>query len=358
MKKVLIIDDSALMRRLMSDIIKEDNGLEVSDMAKNGEEGLALLDEGRQYDLILLDINMPKMNGVVFLEHLLERGLTTKVIIVSSIASRSTHETIRALELGAFDFIKKPGSSSGKTTDEFKYQLLSKSYLAVGLERGFEKVDWKNYLGKNSVPNTSVSKVDKKAKGTLVFIACSTGGPQSLQQVIPKFPKDFPCPILVVQHMPAGFTRSLADRLNEMSSLSVMETSDGQKVEPGHVYLAKGGHQSYLVQDNALGHELRVTTDPPRNALRPCADVLLESLAETGYRRIICAVLTGMGDDGTRGLAYLRQYKEITVIGQDEKTSVVYGMPKAAKMAGLVDEIVALQDVAGAIMDKVKEIPV
>ena len=179
-----------------------------------------------------------------------------------------------------------------------------------------------------------------------------------MQQVIPKFSKDFPCPILVVQHMPAGFTRSLAGRLNEMSSLTVMETSDGQKVEPGHVYLAKGGHQSYLVQDNAFGHEIRVTTDPPRNALRPCADVLLESLAETGYRRIICAVLTGMGDDGTRGLAYLRQYKEITVIGQDEKTSVVYGMPKAAKMAGLVDEVVALQDVAGAIMDKVKEIPV
>lgn len=356
MKKVLIIDDSALMRRMMSDIINEDDCFEVSDMVKNGEEGLALLDEKRQYDLILLDINMPKMNGVVFLEHFLKRGLATKVIIVSSIASRSTHETIRALELGAFDFIKKPGSSSGKTIDEFKYQLLSKSYLAVGLERVSENVDWKKYFGENSMSVTPPKMINKKSKGTLVFIACSTGGPQSLQQVIPKFPQDFPCPIVVVQHMPAGFTASLAERLNEMSSLTVVEAKDGQKVKNGHVYIAKGGHQNYLIQDNVLGHEFRVTTDPPRNALRPCADVLLESLVETGYRRVVCAVLTGMGDDGTRGLAYLRQHKEISVIGQDEKTSVVYGMPKAAKAAGLVDKTVALQDVAGVIMDKVKEI--
>lgn len=372
MKKVLIIDDSALMRRVLSDIIEEDTELEVSDLAKDGVEGLALLDKGKQYDLILLDIHMPKMNGVVFLEQLLERKLTVKVLIVSSVASRSTKETIRALELGAFDFVKKPQNAIGKSNVDFKNQLLLKSYLALGLNRESKQTDLMMDLAGENTSKALVSDISKisgtvisggyKDKsmtgGYLVFIACSTGGPYALQHVIPKFPKDFPYPIVVVQHMPAGFTGSLASRLNEMSEICVCEAEDGQWLEPGNVYIAKGGHQCYLVQQRVGGCRFRVAADPPRNALRPCADVFLESLAETNFQEIICSVLTGMGDDGTRGLAYLRQYKKVTVIGQDKQSCVVYGMPKAAKEAGVVDEVKPLSEIADVIMEKIREIPV
>ena len=355
MKKIFIIDDSALMRRVMSDIINEDKELKVSQVATNGLEGLALLQEGNLYDLILLDINMPKMDGVSFLKKLTTMSIKVRVIVVSSIASRSTQETIQALELGAFDFIKKPDSYLVGANNDFKEQLLKKIHLAVGLDDGTSdtELDVIKKIVRVNANLASIPKSNKFDKDEIVFIACSTGGPKSLQRVIPLLPADLACPIVIVQHMPEGFTKSLASRLNEMSKVDVVEVEDGMKLDPGKVYVAKGGYHCHITETKKHEHQFVLSHDSMRNGLRPCADVCLESMAETSYEQIISVVLTGMGDDGTRGLAYLKQYKKVKVIGQDEKSCVVYGMPRAVKAAGLVDEVVALDDVARAIIKNI-----
>lgn len=361
MKNILIIDDSTLMRRCMSDIIHTDNRLHVEEVARNGLEGIELLKQGKRFDLIVLDINMPKMDGVAFLEEMVRLRIKMVVLLVSSIASRNTRETIRALELGAFDFIRKPDGYIGTGNVEFKEQLLSKILLAVDMKKELEQdIDW-NKIAEIAKPKTEIrtqrvlpSRLSS-SKEKLVFIASSTGGPKSLQEVIPLFPKNFPYPVIIVQHMPEGFTKSLAERLNDASELTVMEMEDKTPLKKGHVYIAKGGSQAYLVQENKFNYSFAVRKDPPRNALRPCADILIESLAETSFDHIVCAVLTGMGADGTAGIAYLKQYKNVSVVAQDEASSIVYGMPRAVKMAGLVDEVVSLSEITNAIIKKAGE---
>lgn len=359
-KKILIIDDSALMRRVMSDIIKSDHGLCVEDEATNGQEGISYLAHGKVYDLILLDINMPKMDGLAFMKKLVEMENRTKVLVVSSIASKSTKETIQALELGAFDFVKKPENYIGSTTNEFKEQLLCKVNVALGNEQLVDKnlnFDKLQVSKKQIKPTRTLvfPKGKQSSEGKMVFIATSTGGPKTLQQVIPYFPASFPYPIVVIQHMPEGFTNSLAERLNQMSKIQVRETEDGEVLQKGVAYIVKGGHQCYILQKSSREHVFAITKDEPRHGLRPCADVTLESLADTGYEEIICTVLTGMGDDATRGLAYLQQYKTISVFAQDRESSVVYGMPRAVKHAGLVAEETALQSISSAIIKKAGE---
>lgn len=359
-KKILIIDDSALMRRLMSDIIESDEHLCVSNVAKNGLEGLEMLDKNADYDLILLDINMPRMDGVSFLKEMVKRNIQCQVLVVSSIASKSAEETIQALVLGAFDFVKKPDRYIGAQNNNFKRVLLEKVNVAVQVkpivmgDTDYDKLREEVQTSKPPLQKPVYGR-DKRTGGTLVFIATSTGGPKALQRVIPQFPEGFPYPIVVVQHMPEGFTASLANRLDDMSRIPVKETQDGEVLQKGTVYIAKGGHQCHLLQTGNEEYCLAVKKEPNRNGLRPCADVFLESLAETGLKKIVCAVLTGMGDDATRGIAYLKKYKEASVIAQDEKTSVVYGMPRAITVAGMVDEVKALEEITDAIIKKAGE---
>ena len=361
-KKILIIDDSALMRRVMSDIIESDNKLKVVDTACNGIEGLEYLRSHIRYDLVIVDINMPRMDGVEFLEKAGQLHVATKYLVVSSIASKSTKETIQALELGAFDFVRKPQAYIGSQKNDFAKILLTKIHCAVGdLVPRNSKTDVWGGLRTLSERRLTMEKVEKKRhpikneKGKLVFIACSTGGPKSLQKVIPLLPQNFPYPVVVVQHMPVGFTNSLANRLNELSHIQVKEVEDGELLKNGCVYLAKGGHQCMLVKSGTNQYCFKLTKDAPRNGLRPCADIFMESLVQTTFSEIICAVLTGMGDDGSNGLIKLQEQKNVSVISQNEETCVVYGMPRAVVATGLVDEVVALDKVAGAIIKKAGE---
>lgn len=188
----------------------------------------------------------------------------------------------------------------------------------------------------------------------VVVIACSTGGPKALQKIIPFLPRNLSCPVLVVQHMPAGFTKTLAERLDEVSELRVMEADENLTLENGCAYIAKGGFQMLIKKNSGGKNSIGLLDIPAKNGLRPCADELFKSLVDTGYKKIICAVLTGMGDDSLEGIKILREKKELYILTQDKETSTVYGMPKAICEAGLADEIVPLHKVAEVIKKNVE----
>ncbi len=365
-KNILIVDDSALMRRVISDIIASDDRLTIADTASNGLQAFDLVTlNPKKYDLILLDINMPKMNGIEFLEQLDKLKLKQKVIIVSTLAKEGAKETIRCLELGAFDFVTKPESFLEAKNDSFKKRVLSALWVALNLSEVQEQSGKKMPGARIGISTTralhelTASKVARKpyVKSTqgakkIVALACSTGGPKALQQVIPHLSKDLDAPMLVVQHMPKGFTNSLATRLNELSEITVKEAEHGEVIKKGVVYIAKGGSQMRVLK-RGEEYTLSVTEEPARNGLKPCADIMYESLLNTAFDDITCVVLTGMGGDGTLGIKQLNDKKNIYVIAQDEPSSTVYGMPKVVHEAGLTDEVVTLGQVAAAIQKNV-----
>ncbi len=382
MKNILIVDDSALMRRTMSDIINSDEELHNEKYAVNGEDALKLFDAGEKFDAIVLDINMPKMNGIEFLRVLNKQRRKEKVVIVSTVAKEGGKETIQALELGAFDFVTKPDSLAEVKGPSFGQRLIEMLYAAVGLrtsEASNEDVKKRVHMSRIKAQAARAAVAAAKpaehtessarppltrimsdrtrhsqtipGKGTkkLVAIACSTGGPKALQYVIPFLPANLDAPVLLVQHMPEGFTLSLSKRLDELSRINVKEAADGDILQKGTVYIAKGGAQMRLCEKNKNSHIIKVTKEAARNGLKPCADIMYESLMETSFDEITCVVMTGMGADGTQGILQLEQTNKIYVIGQDAESCTVYGMPKALADAGAVDEVVTLKNIADAI---------
>ncbi len=366
-KKILIVDDSALMRRVLSDIIKTDKRFELADSAANGIEAYDLVKaDPKKYDVIILDINMPKMNGIEFLEKLEQEKIRQNVLIVSTIAKEGAAETIRCLELGAVDFITKPDSFLETKSQSFGDRILTLMCETLRMPREDAESGTQSFGQPSARPKadadmggpmsyirvTSFKKCDHKKVGPsanrLVAIACSTGGPKALQQVIPMLPEGLAAPVLLVQHMPAGFTASLATRLDEMSKIKVTEAVDGEVIEKGHVYIAKGGNHMRL-KKSGRDYVIELGSDPPRDSLRPCADIMYESLESLDFDEISCVVLTGMGSDGTRGIGRLGTTRNIYVIAQDEKTSTVYGMPRMVAEAGITDEVVPLSSIADAV---------
>lgn len=350
-KKILIIDDSALMRRVLSDIIKSDMRFTVGNVATNGLEGFDLITrDGAKYDAVILDINMPKMNGIEFLHALDRHHIHTKVIVVSTIAKEGAKETIQALELGAFDFVTKPENFYEVKSNQFKEKVLKCLSAALKLGDGGYSSE---ILATSSEAILNYDKKDSTSTQKVIALACSTGGPKALQSVIPFLPKEMDASLLIVQHMPAGFTKSLAQRLNEMSQIMVKEAEDGEELRKGYAYIAEGGKHLKIVKGIDGSNRIRITDEPARMGLRPCADVLYESLVSSDYDQVTCVVLTGMGADGTKGIRLLKEKKEVYVIAQDEETSTVYGMPKMVAVAGLVNEILPITQIADAITKNV-----
>ncbi len=375
------------MRRTISDIINSDEGLSSRRFASNGLEALEMLDAGEKFDAIILDINMPKMNGIEFLRELNRQRRKEKVLIVSTIAKEGTKETIQALELGAFDFITKPDSLSEARGETFSKRLIGMLYAATGLpaaaasaaplpssevkkpaqrEVGQRQASAPAAQGEpapegEQAPAVSAvrkMKSDKKnhsqaplGKGAskLVAIACSTGGPKALQYVIPFLPANLDAPVLLVQHMPEGFTASLSKRLDELSRVNVKEAGDGDVIEKGTVYIARGGCQMRLARNGRGGYSISVSKEAARNGLKPCADIMYESLIGTAFDEIVCVIMTGMGADGTHGILQLERTNKVYVIGQNAESCTVYGMPKAIADAGAVDEVADLKGIADAI---------
>lgn len=346
-KNILVVDDSALMRRVICDIINSDHNFQATDYCRDGLEAYERLKE-KSYDFVVLDINMPRMNGLQLLECLQKENIRAKVIVVSSLGSGDENVTIHAMERGALDFVAKPGNIKEAKSDEFRKRLLS---VLNAVSRG------------SAVPAARIKKADAvhikalikrmKVSGTgnrLIALACSTGGPKALQSVIPYLPANLDAPMVLIQHMPAGFTESMAQRLDEMSQVTVTEARDGDRLEKGHVYIAPGGKHMLVLRGADGMHRIVLDAATPAiKGLKPCANITYESLTGTGYDEIICVVLTGMGSDGTEGICTLANSKPVHVIAQDEKTCVVYGMPKSIADTGLVDEVVPLQEVAKTI---------
>lgn len=372
MKNILIVDDSALMRRVLSDIINKDDELHTDISAGDGLEALKILESGQKFDAILLDLIMPRMSGIEFLRRFNRMGRRERVLIVSTIAMDGAKETIEALELGAFDFVKKPESLTDIKSKKFGRKLLERLYCAMDMEwhdteenttdreSGGRKDTQKKAVAPKTVGKEETfrsqhragsysSKPPVKGSRNLVAIACSTGGPKALQYVIPLLPKNLNAPVLLVQHMPVGFTASLSNRLDELSRIHVKEAEDGEVIQKGTVYIAKGGSQMRLIEKNRQNHVLSVREEGARNGLKPCADIMFESLRNSSFDNIVCVVMTGMGADGTKGILQLEETNKIYVIAQDQASCTVYGMPKAIAESGAVDQVHELKNIADAI---------
>ena len=291
-KKILVIDDSALMRRVISDIINSGGDYEVAAIARDGVEGFDLIvSNPHLYSAVILDINMPKMNGLELLEKLQKNRIEQTVIVVSTVAKEGAKETIKALELGAFDFVTKPENYLETKGETFKNNIHKMLDLATGSHRSKVDLRTTSFAKPGSVvrpakpkPVVMPRKLEpgnftgvKTGRKKIVALACSTGGPKSLQQVIPYLPKNLDAPVVLVQHMPAGFTFSLSQRLNEISEVEVKEAQEGDILKNGVVYIAPGGKHMRVVK-KGTDYCIKLSDEPAIDGLRPCANVMYESL--------------------------------------------------------------------------------
>ncbi len=387
-KKILIVDDSALMRRVFCDIINSDDRFEVVNTATDGAEGFKFICQ-KGYDAVVLDVYMPKMTGLQLLEEMQKSRVSARILMASTTTGEGARETLDALSLGAIDFIKKPENVADARLDSFSKRFLDLLYVvasapmpkfggAVAASRaGGDKPQTftkrfdvnihttadkiasartaavaKPAAAAPTTPDIKLRSVEHKGHKRIVAIASSTGGPRALQDVIPYLPGNLPVPVLLVQHMPSGFTASLADRLNEISKIAVSEARDGDMLAPGHVYIAPGG-KHMQVEKRGSNHFIKYTDEPTREGVKPCANYMYESLINSDFDEIICVVMTGMGADGTAGIKNLDLKKHTYIIAQDQETSTVYGMPKAIAQTGLVSEVVPLSRIAEQITKNV-----
>lgn len=353
MKKILIVDDSALMRRILCDIINDDKRFEVVDKACNGMEAFDLLSRNK-YDAVVLDVNMPVMNGLELLKELRKYKIPAKVMMASTDTREGAKTTLDALELGALDFIHKPDFAVRCRDDEFKNELLRILDVVANSETPvFESIEKINESKATiqkvvDIAKKHVSQVGSSNK--IVAIASSTGGPRALQSVIPRLPAELAAPVLIVQHMPKGFTASLAERLNQLSDVTVKEAAEGDELVPGCVYLAMGGMHMNVSMSKGGKYTIHYTDEPAREGVKPCANYMYESLQNSKFDEVVCVVMTGMGADGTAGIKSLKSNKKVHVIAQDQETSIVYGMPKSVAKENLTDQVVPLDQIAQEII--------
>ena len=359
-KNILVVDDSALMRRVICDIINTDSTFQATDVCRDGLEAYEKLKKNK-YDGVVLDINMPRMNGLELLERLQKERIKATVIMVSTMTTKDAEVTILAMELGAIDFVTKPDNVIEAKGDKFKKRLLEVLNAVLKTEQfrrssslttGLTGRTTAAVSTRTAAPATRSAVNNVKSRNKIVALACSTGGPKALQSVIPFLPKNLDAPMVLVQHMPAGFTKSMADRLNETSAIKVKEAEDGDVLQKGVVYVAPGG-KHMEVKKTGAGHVISLNNMPAIGGLRPCADITYDSLKQSGFDQIVCVVLTGMGADGTKGILSLEKSKPIYVISQDAESCIVYGMPKAIAEAGVVNEVVPLDKVASTITKNV-----
>ncbi len=368
-KNILVVDDSALMRRAVCDIINTSNEYEAKDTCRDGLEAYEKIKNSR-YDAVLLDINMPRMNGLELLQKLQKENIRATVIVVSSLTKEDAKITIQAMEYGAIDFMTKPENIIEAKGMKFRADLtaildsvLNHAKPKTAAVPGAIKTAVSAAAGAQAAVAATRTQAAAKAKtvtkkaptgsNKLVALACSTGGPKSLQSVIPYLEKNMDAPMVLVQHMPVGFTRSMAERLNELSRVKVKEAEENDILQKGCVYVAPGGFHLEVVAAPGGMHKIHLSDAPAIGGLRPCANVMYKSLKKSAYDQIVCVVLTGMGADGTEGIRELNRVKPIYVIAQDEPTCVVYGMPKAIAETGLVDEVVPLTNVSKSIINQV-----
>ncbi|MBN1888696.1 MAG: chemotaxis response regulator protein-glutamate methylesterase [Thermoflexales bacterium] len=345
--RVLVVDDSKLMRRLISDILNADPALEVVAEAPDGPAAIRLIHELRP-DAVTLDVEMPGMSGLEVLGYIMSE-IPTPVVILSGM--RTPDLAMQALALGAVDFMRKPSGTISVDLYKVKEELVNKVKAAPlanlrQLRQGVEQAPLGN--GAPSPPTMAISSKDTPANWCVV-IGASTGGPQALTPLLADLPAGLAAGFLLVQHMPAGFTRSLAQRLNKHCRLSVVEAEEGMPFQAGWVYVAPGGHHLVVQggQDQAKA-SVHLDDSPPRGTLRPAVDVTMAAAAACFGTHTLGVILTGMGSDGAEGCREIRQVGGRT-IAQDRHTSLIYGMPRVVAEQGLADQVLPLDGIAQAI---------
>lgn len=343
--RVLVVDDSAFMRKVISDLLASDPEIEVVGTARDGQDALERAAELKP-DVITLDVEMPRMDGLTFLQRMMATN-PRPVVMVSSLTKEGADTTLRALSLGAVDFVAKPSGSISLDMNRIREDLVGKIRMAARARP--RQRAWSEQF-KIEVPR--VAPVPGQPPRHLVCIGCSTGGPGALHEIIPQLPGNLEAGVVIVQHMPPGFTRSLAERLNQVSSLTVKEAAEGDRLASGLVLVAPGGYHLAIEGDGRI----RLTTDPPRHGVRPAVDVTLQSAAEAFGQRVLAVILTGMGFDGARGAAAVRQAGG-RVIAEHESSCVIYGMPRAVIEMGVADRILPLGLVGKAIAELLGSMP-
>jgi len=342
--RVLVVDDSVVVRRVVCDALASSAEVEIAGTAASGAIALAKIPQLNP-DVITLDIEMPGLDGIQTLVEIRKRYPKLPVIMFSTLTERGAAITLEALSLGASDYATKPANSTSLAgaIEQVQQELIAKIVC----------------LGRRTTITGSpqASVMPRRVLGgqriDIVAIGTSTGGPNALAALIPGLPADFPIPVVLVQHMPPVFTRLLADRLNTLSPLEVHEGEAGKILEPGHVWIAPGGHHMTVAR-RGKDAVLSKNDDPPENSCRPAVDVLFRSVAQVYGPNVLAVVLTGMGSDGLRGSEWIRENGG-DVVAQDEATSVVWGMPGAVVTAGLASEIYPIGTMAKEIITRVTD---
>lgn len=356
--RVLVADDSAFMRRCLKDILESEEDIEVIDTARDGLE--AVEKTQKLYpDVVTLDINMPHMDGLTALQHIMSLA-PCPVVIISSLTTEGALTTLEALELGAVDFVAKPGGTISLGIKQLADEIVEKVRAAalsnrklIGSSGFFRKSAGEI---KRQEASVKINKARILKDEIVVIIGVSTGGPKTLMEILPRLPSDFPGAVLVVQHMPPAFTESFAKRLDQYCNLPVREASDGAAIEPGTITIAKGGWHLVVERDaGKLGLKARLTGEPEEALYKPSVNITMKSVLENmDGRNIIGVLLTGMGDDGADMMVEIRKKGGFT-IAESEETAVVYGMPRAAIERGGADIVTPAYKIGDIILKKVNE---
>ena len=358
--KVLVVDDSAFMRKLISELLIEDDRFLIVGKARNGKDALTKV-KTLKPDVVTMDVEMPVMNGLEALERIMHE-CPTPVVMLSSLTKKGAEDTFTAMHKGAFDFVAKPSGAISLDLYKIKEELIEKIMAAsqasihklknepalternASVQKKYSKIDIDTY---NKTNKKSEEWSDRNKK--IVIIGTSTGGPRALQTVLCGLPETMDVPLLIVQHMPPNFTKSLADRLNSLCRITVKEAEDGELIQKGVAYIAPGG---FHLKVKKIGMSLAIALDQSeiRNGHRPSVDVMFESVSEISDVAKIAVIMTGMGTDGSRGLTKLKKTGMVKAIAESQETSIVFGMPKAAIATNLVDSIEDLDGIANRII--------
>ena len=351
MVKVLIVDDSAFMRNALTSMLTSDPEIKIIGTARDGMEAVDKV-QLLKPDIVTMDVEMPKMDGLTALKHIMERS-PVPVIMVSSITTDGAKTTLDALDLGAADFIPKNLSELSVNIVKIRDILIDKvkSLARKGIVR--RRMPALGARRPVEMPRHVSSNITGERRISIVSIGTSTGGPKALQDVIPKIPKDFPIPIVIAQHMPPNFTKPFAERLNQLSQITVKEAEEGEPLKPGIAFVAPGRGNMRVVRKRGIETILNISEWHEEEFLyRPSVDALMFSVAEWFPGRALGVILTGMGNDGLKGLIAMKKTGG-RIFAQSEETCVVYGMPKAVVDAGLADKVLAIEEVAGEIVNSV-----
>lgn len=353
MVKVLIVDDSAFMRNALANMLSSDPEIQIVGKARDGLEAIDLVEKLKP-DILTMDVEMPRMDGISALKHIMEKN-PVPVIMVSSLTTEGAKVTLDALDLGAADFIPKNLSDLSVNIVKIREILLDK--IKQIARKGIVKRRIRPVTAPKAVeiPKSMpamLTRTTGERRVNLVSIGTSTGGPKALQEIISKLPKDFPTPIVIAQHMPPNFTGPFAERLNQLSQITVKEAEEGEPLKNGVAYIAPGRGHMRVRRLRGIETVITISENKEEFIYRPSVDALMFSVAEFFPGRALGVILTGMGNDGVKGLSELKKTGG-RIFAQNEDTCVVYGMPKAVVDAGIADKVLYLEEIAGEIINTV-----